>query len=173
MLTPYYNTTNLSFVAAQNTLKLTYKKTTLWVERNDTKTSGLDPTAVRPAQAGFPQNPMSDPAIPIASASEPHLTLDVEGVVANADGTWVISLSFAKHQLTNLGLDRFWISDEYGPYIYRFSADGHLVQTIQPPAAILPKDKNGNLIFTSDDDPATGRGANQGMTMMLFHTMLI
>ncbi|KAJ7604436.1 esterase-like activity of phytase-domain-containing protein [Mycena polygramma] len=144
VLTPYYNSTNLSFEEAQKTFALTYKDTTLVFERNDTKTSGLDPAAIRAAQTGFGTNPLADPQVPIASTAEPHLSVDAEGVVANADGT-------------------FWTSDEYGPYIYLFSADGHLIQTIQPPAAILPMDKKGNLNFTANVDPATGRGANQGL----------
>ena len=58
--------------------------------------------------------------------------------------------------------DSFWISDEYGPYIYRFSQTGQLIQTIQPVNAVLPKDSSGALDFTSESDPATGRAANQG-----------
>ncbi|KAJ7203495.1 hypothetical protein GGX14DRAFT_651441 [Mycena pura] len=79
--------------------------------------------------------------MPIASAAEPHLTVDAEGIVANADGT-------------------YWLSDEYGPYIC--SATGSLIQTIQPPPPILSHDKKGNLNFTAnvDSDPATGRAAN-------------
>lgn len=56
---------------------------------------------------------------------------------------------------------RYWISDEYGPYIYRYTAAGALIQTIQPPAAVLPI-ISGALDFTSVDDPDTGRAANQG-----------
>ncbi|KAK7062699.1 hypothetical protein VNI00_000187 [Paramarasmius palmivorus] len=112
-------------------------------ERNDTKTTGLDGLAVRPAQSGFPQLIDADPVMPIPSADFNHLSLDVEGLAAAPDGS-------------------YWISDEYGPYIYRFSADGHLIHTIQPPAAFLPMDENGDLTFTSDDDPATGRAANSG-----------
>lgn len=63
-------------------------------------------------------------------------------------------------------LCRFWISDEYGPYIYRFDGSGRLVQTIQPPQAILPESSKGNIDFTSDDDPDTGRAGNQGMTLV-------
>ncbi|CAK5272346.1 unnamed protein product [Mycena citricolor] len=44
-------------------------------------------------------------------------------------------------------IGRFWTSDEYGPYIYHFAANGSLIQTIQPPAAILPM-INGTLNFT-------------------------
>jgi hypothetical protein len=46
--------------------------------------------------------------------------------------------------------DNFWISDEYGPYIYRFSQTGQLFQTIQPVNAVLPKGSSGTLDFTSE-----------------------
>ncbi|KAJ7079242.1 esterase-like activity of phytase-domain-containing protein [Mycena belliarum] len=143
VLTPYYGADALSFEAAQQTFRVTYQNTTLEVERNDTKTSGLDATAVRAAMPGFGTDPLADPQMPIASKAEPHLSIDAEGLVANADGT-------------------YWTSDEYGPYIYLFSADGHLLQTIQPPAAILPLSKKGKINFTSEKDPATGRAGNQG-----------
>lgn len=58
--------------------------------------------------------------------------------------------------------NRFWMSDEYGPYIYKFSSSGSLIQAIEPPAAILPLDKKGNVNFTSVVDPKTGRSVNQG-----------
>ncbi|KAF9038063.1 esterase-like activity of phytase-domain-containing protein [Panaeolus papilionaceus] len=141
-LAPYTSSTPLSFAKAQLTLQLTYLNTTLEFERSHTKTSGLDPAAVRPAQSGFPSVPTADPQLPIASSSETHLTLDVEGLVMNTDGT-------------------YWISDEYGPYIYKFDRSGSLLQTIQPPSAVLPR-TSGSLDFTSDDDPDTGRAANQG-----------
>ncbi|KAL0581259.1 hypothetical protein V5O48_000742 [Marasmius crinis-equi] len=143
VLTPYTNSKKLSFADAQKTLQLTYKNTTLMFERNDVKTSGLDALAVRPAQDGFPAVTDADPEMPIPSTDYSHLSLDVEGVVAVADGS-------------------YWISDEYGPYIYHFTADGHLISTIQPPAAILPKDSDGNLNFTSEENPTTGRTPNQG-----------
>lgn len=56
---------------------------------------------------------------------------------------------------------RFWISDEYGPYVYRLTPTGQLIQTLSPPAAILPM-VNGKLNFTSETDPETGRAGNQG-----------
>lgn len=61
----------------------------------------------------------------------------------------------------NAILCSYWISDEYGPYIYKFDRSGSLLQTIQPPSAVLPR-TSGSLDFTSDDDPDTGRAANQG-----------
>lgn len=53
------------------------------------------------------------------------------------------------------------MSDEYGAYVYRFTSSGDLIQTIQPPKAILPF-QNGALNFTSEVDPTTGRVGNQG-----------
>ena len=61
----------------------------------------------------------------------------------------------------DLRRNRFWVSDEYGPYVYRFGGTGALIQTIQPPDAIIPL-VDGDLDFTSDDDPDTGRGGNNG-----------
>jgi hypothetical protein len=66
---------------------LQYKKTTLRFERQDKKTTGLDPLAVRKAQLGYPLLAAADPQMPIASASNPRLTIDAEGLVSNKDGT--------------------------------------------------------------------------------------
>jgi hypothetical protein len=59
-------------------------------------------------------------------------------------------------------LRRVWVSDEYGPHIYRFAKNGHLIQVIQPPLAVLPHDAHGELNFTAETDPNTGRTPNQG-----------
>ncbi|KAF4569963.1 hypothetical protein EYR40_008946 [Pleurotus pulmonarius] len=151
VLTPYTDKKKLSFKDAQKTLQLTYRRTILETERGDAPTSGLDPLAVRPPQSGFPSIATADPEMPIASNVEPHLTVDAEGMVANADGS-------------------FWVSDEYGPYIYRFSSDGKLLQTIQPPEAILPHDAAGAVNFTADSDPETGRTSNQGFEGLTLDT---
>ncbi|KAK0493541.1 esterase-like activity of phytase-domain-containing protein [Armillaria luteobubalina] len=142
VLTPYYGTDDLSFEDAQETLAVVYKNTTLQFERDHNKTTGLDSLGVRPAMAGYPSDPLADPEMPVP-ITIPNLSVDAEGIIANPDGT-------------------YWVSDEYGPYIYRFSGDGQLIQTIQPPSAILPRDAEGNLNFTSDSDPTTGRAGNQG-----------
>ncbi|KAG6845603.1 hypothetical protein H0H87_006656 [Tephrocybe sp. NHM501043] len=142
-LVPYYDTVNLTFAAAQKTLSLKYKKTTLAWDRNNVKTSGLSPVAVRQPQQGYPAKALADPEMPIASTELPHLSINAEGIVQLQDGS-------------------YWISDEYGPYIYRFSKEGHLIQTIQPPNAFLPRDVRGNLNFTSDETLSTGRVGNQG-----------
>ncbi|RAK96164.1 esterase-like/phytase family protein [Aspergillus ibericus CBS 121593] len=68
-----------------------------------------------------------------------------------------------------------WISDEYGPYIYKFNKHtGQMVQAIQPPPAYLPR-RNSTLSFSADSppiydpaltpipaDPDPGRDNNQG-----------
>ena len=70
------------------------------------------------------------------------------------------------HSSTTINLNsrvkRFWISDEYAPGIYRISPGAQVVQSLPIPEAITPLDKDGNLFFTSDDDPKTGRASNQG-----------
>ncbi|PPQ92636.1 hypothetical protein CVT25_007715 [Psilocybe cyanescens] len=149
VLTPYYASENLTFQAARQTLKLSYRNTVLQFDRLHKKTSGLDPTAVRDAQLGSNVIPFLDPAMPIVSKADNRLVIDAEGIVSNSDGT-------------------FWVSDEYGPYIYRFSTSGQLIQTIQPPDAILPRDASGALNFTSVVNPTTGRSPNQGFEGLTF-----
>ncbi|KIK63498.1 hypothetical protein GYMLUDRAFT_222584 [Collybiopsis luxurians FD-317 M1] len=143
VLTPYTGSADLSFEAAQQTLQLKYIDTTLQFDRGGGNTSGLDALGVRSEESGFSTNPVADPPMPIANETYQHLTLDIEGLVAHSDGT-------------------YWISDEYGPYIYHYAANGSLIQTIQPPDAFLPLDNDGNLNFTSAVNPTTGRAGNQG-----------
>jgi hypothetical protein len=61
----------------------------------------------------------------------------------------------------------YWISDEYGPYIYHLTGNGQLIQTIQPPRAFFPY-ANGTLNFTSSKAPTSGRGPNQGGLLWYF-----
>jgi hypothetical protein len=82
-LTPYYNSTKLSFAQAQTTLRLGYTGTKLYYDRKHIKTSGLDAESSLPA--GYAA--AADPVLPIANASYPHLSVDAEGLVLNADGT--------------------------------------------------------------------------------------
>ncbi|KAH9919965.1 esterase-like activity of phytase-domain-containing protein [Epithele typhae] len=138
VLSPYYGDDDLDFDDALETLQLTYRDTLLYTERNNQKTTGLDATGVRPAAL---VGQVMDPPLPIAPSNS-HLTIDAEGLVINSDGT-------------------FWTSDEYGPYIYLMSAEGSLLMAIEPPNAILPM-VNGQIDFTSVDDPDTGRSGNQG-----------
>ncbi|KAK7203944.1 3-phytase [Myxozyma melibiosi] len=70
----------------------------------------------------------------------------------------------------------FWITDEYGPYLYRFNSRGMMVEAIRPPEAIVPY-RNGTQSFSADSpregsdidgdditpaDPDSGRDNNHG-----------
>lgn len=70
------------------------------------------------------------------------MSVDAEGLVVNKDGS-------------------YWVSDEYGPYVYHFSAWGQLLNTVTLPKALLPY-KDGKINFTSETQPDTGRSGNQG-----------
>lgn len=50
------------------------------------------------------------------------IALDPEAIVRLADGS-------------------YFVSDEYGPYIYRFSAEGKMLSAIRPPEAFIPMRK--------------------------------
>ncbi|KAI3321154.1 esterase-like activity of phytase-domain-containing protein [Xylariaceae sp. AK1471] len=87
-----------------------------------------------------------------------RIPIDPEGLYVNDDGT-------------------FWISDEYGPYIYLFSSEGKMLTAIRPPESIVPK-RNNTDSFSADsppryiedgagndvtpEDPDTGRDNNHG-----------
>ncbi|PSR82285.1 esterase-like activity of phytase-domain-containing protein [Coniella lustricola] len=62
-----------------------------------------------------------------------HIAVDAEGLVINADGT-------------------FWVSDEYGPYIWLLNSNGTIISAIRPPEAIIPK-RNGSDSFSADSPP--------------------
>ena len=90
VLTPHYDTSALEFTTAQQTLQLTYRDTTLYTERNGGTTTGLDAQGVRDAQTGFPSDPFALPQLPIPKKKDDRLTLDLEGLVLNDDGTYVL-----------------------------------------------------------------------------------
>ena len=60
-----------------------------WTERAHGVTTGLDAGGVRDAQSDYPDAPLADPEMPIPSSKDNRLTLDLEGLVLNADGTYV------------------------------------------------------------------------------------
>ena len=82
ILTPYYDSKNLDYASAQQTLTLEYKKTVLEFDGQKT-TSGLDPQGVRNSSgsSAFPG------PLPIVSSTDDRLVLDVEGIIANSDGS--------------------------------------------------------------------------------------
>ena len=130
----------------QHTVEMTLADSILFRDANGTPLTGLDPTvdSLRPAGGGFPVMPQ---------APNGKISLDAEAVVLMNDGS-------------------FFIGEEYGPYIYHFSADGRMLSAIRPPEAFIPK-RNGHDSFSSDNpgpgeppvrpaDPETGRQNNQG-----------
>ena len=99
---------------------------------------------VRPAADGFPTLPL---------ASNGLVSIDSESLVRMPDGS-------------------FFIGDEYGPYVYRFSAEGRMLAAIRPPEALIPK-RQGRDHFSSNNpgpgakppeprNPESGRANNQG-----------
>lgn len=90
-LTPYYDSEELDFSDAQKTLRLEYKKTVLEFDVGQKTTSGLDPQGVR--MPSTETNPAFPAPLPVVSASDDRLVLDVEGLVTNADGSSVYPLS--------------------------------------------------------------------------------
>ncbi|KAG8845516.1 hypothetical protein FRB96_002484 [Tulasnella sp. 330] len=87
-LSPYMDSTPLSFYDAQKTLSVTYKSTKLYTERQGKATTGLDALDVRPASDG-------DPIMPVPSINQKNcLTLDDESLVLNSDGRYAYIYKF-------------------------------------------------------------------------------
>jgi outer membrane autotransporter protein len=154
---PRYNILDLTFnpytgtaaAPAQNQIGLTLRDTVQFRDSSGGLFSGLDPGAggntatFRPASGNLPNLPL---------AGNGRLALDAEGFALSRDGS-------------------LWVSDEYGPYIYRFSAEGMLLSVIRPPQALVPQ-RNGADNFSATEgvslpvvgvNPQTGRQNNQGL----------
>ena len=125
----------------EHPLKLGYRKSLLLTDAAGTATTGLDPSAVKPATGGFP---------PLPLAANGHISLDSEAIALRGDGT-------------------IWVSDEYGPYIYHFDSRGKMIAAIRPPEAMLPF-RNDAVNFSAGEsvkgEPRTGRQNNQGLEGM-------
>ncbi|MDP3071744.1 MAG: esterase-like activity of phytase family protein [Opitutaceae bacterium] len=131
--------------ATQTQLALVLADAIKFTEASGTPLTALDPTLTGAGtRAGFP---------PLPQAFNGRISLDAEGLVLLPDGS-------------------FWVSDEYGPSLYKFDAAGRLLTAIRPPDAFIPR-RNGADSFSSDDpargqphavpvDPETGRQNNQG-----------
>jgi len=130
----------------QRTVAARLAGTMLLTDRAGVPLSGLDPVegGIRAARAGFPAMPQSPNG---------HVAIDSEAVVRLHDGS-------------------FFVSDEYGPYIYRFSPRGRMLAAVRPPDAFIPR-RNGRDNFSSNNpgagasapvppNPDTGRQNNQG-----------
>jgi len=144
VLTPAAAGAALPEDAQQTGIAATLSGSLLLTDGAGANLTGLDPGSVRPAANGLPDLPL---------ASNGHVSLDAEAITRLPDGS-------------------FFVGDEYGPYIYRFSAEGKLLSAIRPPSAFIPM-RNGKQDFSSNnpgsgaqkpspEDPETGRQNNQG-----------
>lgn len=150
--TPRFNKIALTFIPAaagasvQTQVGLTLSDTIKFTEADGTPLTSLDPGSNTSAtRTGFPVLP---------AAYNGRIALDAEGIFVNPDGT-------------------LWVSDEYGPYVWKFSADGKLLSAVRPPEALIAK-RNGADSFASNNagvgqnapspaNPVTGRQNNQGL----------
>ena len=103
--------------------KLTYVDTLLLSGPDGTPCTGLDSDAVGHASfRGFPDLPIATytgDGFGGAGPGGKRIPIDGEGLVLGSDGS-------------------FWVSDEYGPYVYQFNKDGKMVDAIRPPNAFIP-----------------------------------
>ena len=139
---------------------LKYLDTLLLTGPDGNPTTGLDadPTG-HASYPGFPDLPVATytgDGFGGAGPGGKRISIDTEGLVLGADGS-------------------FWISDEYGPYIYQFDKRGKMITAIRPNDALIPT-RNGTESFNAasppiynpdveitPEDPDSGRGNNQGL----------
>jgi hypothetical protein len=150
---------NPSQTGPKPNLQLQYLDTVLLFAPDGSPTTGLDADATGALKfPGFPDLPAATytgDGYGGPGKGGHRVSIDCEGLVVNEDGT-------------------FWISDEYGPYIYLFSHDGKMLQAVRPPDAFIPL-RNGTESFNSNTapyfdpnrtviptDPTQGRANNQG-----------
>jgi len=105
-------------------LQLNYVDTIRFTGPDGTPVTGLDPDADGPylTYPGFPDLPSATYEGDGFGGPGPggrRISVDSEGIVVTKDGS-------------------FWVSDEYGPYVYKFDGSGRMVLAIRPPEAIIP-----------------------------------
>jgi hypothetical protein len=149
---PRYNKIEVTFrpapggAAAQNQVGLQLVDTVRYTESSGAPFTSLDPVSSGTgSRPGLP---------PLPQAYNGRLSLDAEGIVVQPDGT-------------------VWVSDEYGPYVFRFAADGRLLGVIRPPEALVPKRAAADSFASNNPgtgqpapvpvDPVAGRQNNQGL----------
>ena len=145
---------------ASPNVRITYLDTLLFTGPDGNPTTGLDadPTGSL-SYPGFPDLPVATftgDGFGGAGPGGKRISIDMEGLVLGDDGS-------------------FWISDEYGPYVYQFDKRGKMISAIRPNDAIIPI-RNGTESFNANsppiynpdfeitpEDPDSGRGNNQGL----------
>ncbi|KAK6196757.1 hypothetical protein LQW54_011213 [Pestalotiopsis sp. IQ-011] len=134
-LTPAPNATAAS-PAAPN-LVLSYDDTVRFSGPDGEPCTGLDADVTgHLSYPGFPDLPVATYTGDGFGGNGPggrRIPVDSEGLVVNADGS-------------------FWVSDEYGPYIYLFDPTGKMLTAIRPPDALIPM-RNGTESFSAASPP--------------------
>ncbi|KAA8912342.1 phytase-like domain-containing protein [Sphaerosporella brunnea] len=136
---------------------LSYETSILLTDPAGVPVSGLDPTGTLcyPGDLCIPAASFPGDGFGGAGPGGKRGSLDPEGLVVASDGT-------------------FWISDEYGPYLYHFSSSGRMLHAVAPPNSLLPI-RDGKVNFASNNppiydpsqipqpaNPTSGRANNQG-----------
>ncbi|KAI0163194.1 3-phytase [Pestalotiopsis sp. NC0098] len=118
-------------------LVLSYDDTVRFSGPDGEPCTGLDADVTgHLSYAGFPDLPVATYTGDGFGGDGPggrRIPVDSEGLVVNADGS-------------------FWVSDEYGPYIYLFDPTGKMLTAIRPPDALIPL-RNGTESFSSASPP--------------------
>jgi hypothetical protein len=108
-----------------------YKDTILLTGPTGEPLTGLDPDQVGGLNyPGFPTLPAATyvgDGFGGAGPGGKRVSLDAEGIFLGEGGS-------------------FWISDEYGPYFYKFNKNGKMLAAVAPPDAILPL-RNGTVRY--------------------------
>ncbi|KAF5861596.1 hypothetical protein ETB97_012762 [Aspergillus alliaceus] len=165
---PRIHKLNISLALARNAsaqnpsvpnLQLKYLDTILLTGPDGQPTTGLDADVTGyvsyPGYPPLPEATYTGDGFGGAGPGGKRISLDPEGLALAHDGS-------------------FWVSDEYGPYVYKFNPEGKMTLAIRPPEAILPH-RNGTVSFsaasapvydpkreTNPEDPQSGRNNNQG-----------
>jgi hypothetical protein len=146
-------------------IDLKYLDTILLTDFDGTPTSGLDANVKGPYKR-FDEISFQVPSVNYTGngfggpgKGGNRVTIDSESIFLGKDGS-------------------FWISDEYGPYVYQFDSSGKMINAIRPPNAITPL-RHGKISFSADSPPIydqsleashednpTGRNNNQGFEGM-------
>lgn len=112
-----------------NNIIVTYLDTVFYTDPSGNYTTGLDADMTGHISfnaTGFSDTPgthYTGNGFGGAGSGGVRIPTDTEGLIVNTDGT-------------------YWVSDEYGPYIYQMNNAGQMLQAIRPPDALIPM-RNG------------------------------
>ncbi|KAK8037060.1 hypothetical protein PG991_001374 [Apiospora marii] len=143
-------------------LQLRYEDSVGLSAPDGTPCTGLDADATGHLSfAGFPDLPAATYTGDGFGGEGPggqRVAVDCEGLFVNEDGS-------------------FWVSDEYGPYVYHFDPTGKMLSAIRPPDALIPTRNDAESFSSANpphylggatgplpdpEDPDTGRDNNHG-----------